>query len=400
MNFWTNPIQVAADWLMSVFTGWGMTEVLANILTQLIGIVVLVTIMLVIDILLVWIERKVVARFQDRLGPNRVGPFGLIQPFADIIKLFIKENITPAGVDKVVYNLAPILSVFSVLILWAIIPLAPVIIGVDLNVGLLYLVAAGAIGTLSIIMAGWSSNNKFALLGAFRQVAAMVSYEIPMVVALLIPTVLAGTMGMLGISQAQQGLWYVFLSPLGALIFLISAVAELGRAPFDLSEGESEVVAGFHIEYSGMKFGWFYAGELLHAFTFGGFWGILFFGGYHFFGLENLGPLVAAAIVLFKALLGYWVIMWIKYTLMRIRIDHMLDFNWKFLVPLSLVVLMVTALLNTLLRDASTWVMGLSMFLSNALIAWITVEILRGRSRAEREKVEGPAQAALEAVNH
>ena len=397
MNFWNNPIQVTADWLMGLFTGWGMAESLASILTQLLGIVVLVTIMLVIDILLVWIERKVVARFQDRLGPNRVGPFGLIQPFADIIKLFIKENITPVGVDKVVYNLAPILSVFSVLILWAIIPLAPVIIGVDLNVGLLYLVAAGAIGTLSIIMAGWSSNNKFALLGAFRQVAAMISYEIPMVVALLIPTVLAGTMGMLGISEAQQGMWYVFLSPLGALIFLISAVAELGRAPFDLSEGESEVVAGFHIEYSGMKFGWFYAGELLHAFTFGGFWGILFFGGYHFFGLENLGPLVAAAIVLFKALIGYWVIMWIKYTLMRIRIDHMLAFNWKFLVPLSLVVLMVTALLNTLLRDASTWVMGLSMFLSNALIAWIAIEILRGRSRAEREKVEGSAQPAVEA---
>ena len=399
MNFWNNPIQVTADWLMGLFTGWGMAEGLASILTQLLGIVVMITIMLVIDIMLVWIERKVVARFQDRLGPNRVGPFGLIQPFADIIKLFIKENITPVGVDKVVYNLAPILSVFSVLILWAIIPLAPVIIGVDLNVGLLYLVAAGAIGTLSIIMAGWSSNNKFALLGAFRQVAAMVSYEIPMVVALLIPTVLAGTMGMLGISQAQQGMWYVILSPLGALIFLISAVAELGRAPFDLSEGESEVVAGFHIEYSGMKFGWFYAGELLHAFTFGGFWGILFFGGYHFFGLENLGPLVAAAIVLFKALIGYWVIMWIKYTLMRIRIDHMLAFNWKFLVPLSLVVLMVTALLNTLLRDASTWVMGLSMFLSNALIAWIVIEILRGRSRAERENVEGSAQPAVEATH-
>ena len=400
MNFWTNPIQMTADWLVSLFTGWGMSEILASILTQLLGIVVLITIMLVIDILLVWIERKVVARFQDRLGPNRVGPFGLIQPFADIIKLFIKENITPTGVDKVVYNLAPVLSVFSVLILWAIIPLAPAIIGVDLNVGLLYLVAAGAIGTLSIIMAGWSSNNKFALLGAFRQVAAMVSYEIPMVVALLIPTILSGTMGMLGISEAQQGMWYVFLSPLGAIIFLISAVAELGRAPFDLSEGESEVVAGFHIEYSGMKFGWFYAGELLHAFTFGGFWGILFFGGYHLFGLENLGPLVAAAIVLFKALLGYWVIMWIKYTLMRIRIDHMLAFNWKFLVPLSLVVLMVTALLNTLLRDASIWIMGLSMFLANALIAWITVEILRGRSRTEREKIEGPAQPVAEAAHH
>lgn len=400
MNFWEDPIQVTADWLMSLFMGWGMGEFLAHVLINLLGIVILITIMLVIDILLVWIERKVVARFQDRLGPNRLGPFGLIQPFADIIKLFIKENITPAGVDKVVYNLAPILSVFSVLILWAIIPLAPLIIGVDLNVGLLYLVAAGAIGTLSIIMAGWSSNNKFALLGAFRQVAAMISYEIPMVVALLIPTVLAGSMSMLGISEAQDGLWFVVLSPLGALIFLISAVAELGRAPFDLSEGESEVVAGYHIEYSGMKFGWFYAGELLHAFTFGGFWGILFFGGYHFFGLENWGPLVAAAIVLFKALLGYWVIMWIKYTLMRIRIDHMLAFNWKFLVPLSLVVLMVTALLNTMLRGTSPWIFGTVMFLSNVVIAWITLEILRNRTRTEREMVEGSAQPAMEAAHH
>lgn len=400
MNFWTDPIRVTADWLMGLFTGWGMAEGLANILVQLLGIVILVTMMLVIDILLVWIERKVVARFQDRLGPNRLGPFGLIQPFADIIKLFIKENITPSGVDKVVYNLAPVLSVFSVLILWAIIPLAPVIYGVDLNVGLLYLVAAGAIGTLSIIMAGWSSNNKFALLGALRQVAAMVSYEIPMVITLLVPTILAGTMGLLGISQAQQGLWYVFLSPLAALIFLISAVAELGRTPFDLSEGESEIVAGFHIEYSGMKFGWFYAGELLHAFTFGGFWGILFFGGYHLFGLENLGPLVAAAIVLFKALLGYWVIMWIKYTLLRVRIDHMLAFNWKFLVPLSLVVLMVTALLNTLLRDASAWLYALGLFLSNVIVGWLTVEILRSRSRAERLKVEGAAQPVMEAANH
>jgi NADH-quinone oxidoreductase subunit H len=399
-EFWANPIKISADWLQLIFTGWNMDAGLANVLINLVGIIVLVVILLVIDILLVWIERKVVARFQDRLGPNRVGPFGLIQPFADIIKLFIKENITPTGADRVVYNLAPILSVFSVLILWAIVPLAPVILGVDLNVGLLYLVAAGAVGTLSIIMAGWSSNNKFALLGAFRQVAAMISYEIPMVVALLIPTVLAGTMGMLGISNMQQGLWYVFLSPLGALIFLISAVAELGRAPFDLSEGESEVVAGFHIEYSGMKFGWFYAGELLHAFTFGGFWGILFFGGYHFFGLENLGPLVAAAIVLFKALLGYWVIMWIKYTLMRIRIDHMLSFNWKFLVPLSLVVLMVTALLNTLLRGTSSLTVGLSMFLANVLIAWVTIEILRSRSRIERAKVESPAQPASQAVSH
>ena len=228
----------------------------------------------------------------------------------------------------------------------------------------------------------------------------MISYEIPMAVALLIPTILAGTMGMGGISEAQNGLWFVFVAPLGALVFLISAVAELGRAPFDLTEGESEIVAGFHIEYSGMKFGWFYAGELLHAFTFGGFWGILFFGGYNFFGLENLGPLVAAGIVLFKALLGYWVIMWIKYTVMRIRIDHMMDFNWKFLVPLAFVLLIITAFLNTLLRGVSTWLFTLIMFLANLVVAWITVEILRARSKKEREQVEGASQPTLEAASH
>ena len=400
MNLWEDPVKVIADWLTIIFTGWGVTEVWANVINQAIGVFVLINVMLVLDIFLVWIERKVVARFQDRLGPNRVGPLGLLQPVADIIKLFIKENITPKGVDLVVYNIAPVLSIFSVLILWAVVPLAPVIFGVDLNVGLLYLVAAGALGTLSIIMAGWSSNNKFALLGALRQVAAMISYEIPMIISLLIPTIIAGSMGMLDIINTQQGFWNwnVFISPLAAIIFLISAVAELGRTPFDLSEGESEVVGGYHIEYSGMKFGWFFAGELLHAFTFGSLWGILFFGGYHFFGLENLGPLVAAAILMSKGLIGYWVIMWIKYTLMRIRIDHMLTFNWKFLVPLSLVVLMTTALLNTLLRDASAWIMISSMFFSNVIIAWIAIEILRARSRQERKRVEATQQTAVKAV--
>ncbi len=291
--------------------------------------------MMLLDILLVWVERKVVARFQDRLGPNRVGPFGLIQPFADIIKLLIKEDITPDGADRVVYNLAPILSLMSVLLLWAIVPLAPVILGVDLNVGALYIIAAGAIGTLSIIMAAWASNNKYALIGAFRQVAVLVSFEVPMIATMLIPTVLAGSMGMNAIVQAQH-IWFFFLAPLAAIIFMVAAIAELGRSPFDMNEAESEIVAGFHIEYTGMKFGLFYAGELLHAFTFGGFWAILFFGGYRFFGLENLGPIVAAVILLAKAMFGYWVIMWIRYTVMRIRIDGMLAFSWKFLTPLVL----------------------------------------------------------------
>ena len=395
MSFWNDPLKVAADWLEGVFMGWGMNSVLSHVLVAFLGVLLLITVLMVLDIFLVWIERKVVARFQDRLGPNRVGPFGLIQPFADIIKLIIKEDTTPGDADKVVYNLAPILSMMSVLILWAVVPLAPVILGTDLNVGVLYLIAAGAIGTLSIIMAGWASNNKFALIGGFRKAAVMVSFEIPMLTMLMIPTIFSGSMNMNAIIQSQN-VWFFIISPLGALIFLIAAIAELGRAPFDLAEGESELVSGFNIEYSGMKFGMFYAGELLHAFTFGGFWAILFFGGYRFFGLEQVSPFLAVLIMILKAMVGYWVIMWVKYTMMRIRIDQMLSFNWKFLTPLAFVLLLVTALMNALLAGAPTWLYVLGMFLANVVTGWIALELARSATRQEREKLEG-AKPVVEA---
>jgi NADH-quinone oxidoreductase subunit H len=396
MVFLNDPINFIATWLRGLLTGWGLSDGLTTVLIYFIGITVLIVFAMVLDIFLVWVERKVVARFQDRLGPNRIGPFGLIQPFADIIKLVIKEDITPSGADKLVYNLAPVLAMASVVILWAILPLSSKIFGVDLNVAVLYLVAAGALGTLSIIMAGWSSNNKYALLGAFRMVANMVSYEIPMVIALLIPVILADTMSVQGITHAQGGMWFAILSPLALVIFLISAIAELGRSPFDLNEAESEIVAGFHIEYTGMKFGLFYAGELLHAFTFGGFMAVLFFGGYGgFFGLEKIAffswltnPFVQAIVFIAKAMFGYWVIMWIKYSMPRIRIDHMLAFNWKFLTPLALVVLVNTAVLSKLLSGLPGWGYALGMFLSNILIGWVTVEILRAYGRKQR-KVEG-----------
>ncbi|HET6597826.1 MAG TPA: complex I subunit 1 family protein [Anaerolineales bacterium] len=391
MSFWNDPLKVAADWLMGIFTGWGMPGIAAQILIGFLGILFLLSLLMVLDIFLVWVERKVVSRFQDRIGPNRVGPFGLIQPFADIIKLLIKEDITPDGADKVVYNLAPLLSMMSVLILWAVMPLAPRMIGVDLNIGALYIIAAGAIGTLSIIMAGWASNNKYALIGAFRQVAVMVAFEIPMLTMLLIPTIFAGSMGFNAITEAQD-VWFVWLAPLAALIFLIAAIAELGRAPFDMAEGESELVAGYNTEYSGMKFGMFYAGELLHAFTFGGFWAILFFGGYRFFGLEQVSAFLAVAVILFKAFIGYWIIMWVRYTLLRIRIDHMLGFNWKFLTPLGFVLLMVVALLNALLAGTPAWLYVAAMFLSNVILGLIALEIARSYSRKEREKVEGVRQ--------
>ena len=168
-----------------------------------------------------------------------------------------------------------------------------------------------------------------------------------------------------------------------------------------MAEGESELVSGYNIEYSGMKFGMFYAGELLHAFTFGGFWAILFFGGYRFFGLERVSPFLAIAIIVFKAFIGYWIIMWVKYTLMRIRIDHMLGFNWKFLTPLAFVLLMVTALMNALLRGTSTGFYVAGMFFSNVVVAWIALEIARSYSRKARERAEGAkAEALAEAAQH
>jgi NADH-quinone oxidoreductase subunit H len=396
MTLLNDPVNFIASWLRSVLVTWGLPVNLITVLLYLIGIVVLVAFAMVLDIFLVWVERKVVARFQDRLGPNRIGPFGLIQPFADIIKLIIKEDITPAGADKVLYNLGPVLAIASVLFLWAILPLSSKVFGVDLNVAVLYLVAAGGLGTLSIIIGGWASNNKYALLGAFRMVANLVSYEIPMVVILLVPTILADTMSMERITQAQKGMWFAILSPLGLLIFLISAIAELGRAPFDLNEAESEIVAGFHIEYTGMKFGLFYAGELLHAFTFGGFIAVLFFGGYGgFFGLEKIAffswlnnPFIQGLVFLAKAMFGYWVIMWIKYSMPRIRIDHMLAFNWKLLTPLALVVLVDTAILSKILSGLPYWGYVAGMFFSNVVIGILTVEILRTYGRKKRNEAK------------
>jgi NADH-quinone oxidoreductase subunit H len=414
-DFLADPILFVSTWLQNLLVGWKLPSGLVTVIVFLVGILALVIFAMVFDIFLVWVERKVVARFQDRLGPNRIGPFGLVQPLADIIKLVIKEDITPDGADKVVYNIAPVLAAVSVILLWAVLPLSSKIFGVDLNVAVLYLVAAGALGSLAIIMAGWSSNNKYALLGAYRMVANMVSYEIPMVVTLLIPTILADTMSLNGITRSQETIWYVFLSPLGMIIFLISSIAELGRSPFDLNEAESEIVAGFHIEYSGMKFGWFYASELLHAFTFGGFVGILFFGGwqvpflmadgFHFGGYAVALPGIAVILLqalafMVKAMIGYWVIMWVKYSMPRIRIDQMLAFNWKFLTPLSLVLLSVTAILTKLLSGFPAWVFGAGMFLSNLLIGWVTIEILRFYARRQRRLEEQLAQPAPAAAHH
>ena len=231
-----DPGNLISTWLRDLLTNLGLAPNFIDFLMVVLGVAVLAAALTLLDIFLVWVERKVVGRFQDRFGPNRLGPFGLIQPFADIIKLLIKEDILPAGVDKIVYNLAPIMALGTVLMLWAVIPLSPTIIGADINVAVLYIVAIGAIGSLAIIMAGWSSNNKYALLGAFRSVAMIVSYEVPMVIVLLVPVILARSMGLMAIVESQD-VWFIFLAPAAALILLVTSIAELGRAPFDLARG-------------------------------------------------------------------------------------------------------------------------------------------------------------------
>jgi NADH-quinone oxidoreductase subunit H len=345
-----------------------------------------------LDIFLVWVERKIVARFQDRYGPNRLGPFGLIQPIADVIKLLIKEDITPNGADKVLYNIAPVIALATVILLWAVIPFAPTFVGSDLNVGVLYIVAVGAISTLGIIMAGWASNNKYALLGTFRMVAMIISYEVPMVLILIIPVLISGSMSINDIVN-DQSVWYIVYAPTAALILFITSLAELGRSPFDLIEAESEIVAGFHIEYTGMKFGLFYAGELLHALTISAIISSLFLGGWRGPFAEQV-PILGPIYLFLKAFFLYWAIMWVKYTVPRLRIDHVLNLSWKFLTPLALVLIIFTAILHKLLSNSSVFLYGGSMLLMNIVVIWVTLTILNRRGKVKQKIVAEPRPVA------
>lgn len=303
-------------------------------------------------VILTWLERKIIARIQNRIGPNRAGPFGLLQGFADMVKMFTKEDITPAAADRVPYNIAPGLSVISSIMAFAIIPFAPGFIGAELNVGVIYLMAVGGLGVLAILMGGWASNNKYALLGAFRVVAMLVTYEIPMIIALIIVTMVTGSMSMQAIVEAQAGLnWYAFSMPLVFLIFFVAGVAETGRSPFDLIEAESEIIAGFHTEYSGIKFGMFMIGEYVHMFALAFFTAVLFLGGWQIPFVTSMGFLPAwlEGLLGFLALnvkmgLFVFIMMWFRGTLPRFRIDHLLDFCWKFLVPVSIVLMIAVAI--------------------------------------------------------
>jgi NADH-quinone oxidoreductase subunit H len=373
-----------AGLLRDLLESLGIPADYVTVLLLLVGAFVLATILLLSTFILIWAERKIVARIQDRLGPNRVGPFGVFQTVADLMKLVTKELITPIGADIIPYNLAPLLAVMAVVGIWAVMPFAPTFIGADINVGVLYIVSIGAIGTLGIMLAGMSSNNKYALLGAFRTVAMMISYAVPMVLALVIPVLLASSMGMSSIVEAQSNFsWFIFLAPVAAFVFFVSSIAEVGRAPFDLLEAESEIVAGFHIEYSGLKFGMFFVAEFLHAFTISALFATLFLGGWQG-PYAEIYPVLGLVYFLIKTSLVYFVVIWIRGSFPRFRIDQINSLNWKMITPIALGAIIFAAITEKLVQET-----GLNQFLAHATANVILIVIilvsLRLYARAARK---------------
>lgn len=287
-------------------------------------------------LILTWAERKVAGHMQRRIGPKEVGPFGLIQPLADALKLLGKEILTPRQVEKPLYYLAPTIVFIPVLVSFIVIPFDASLQVRDINVGILVILAFSSLSVLSILMAGWGSNNKYALIGSIRSVAQNVAYEIPLLLSLLPVIMIANSLSLKEIVTAQQSLWFVCYQPLAFLIYFIAAVAETNRTPFDLPEAESELVAGYHTEYSGMRFALFFLAEYTNIFIVSAIATTFFLGGYQ-------GPFLPGIIwFLLKSYLLVFVIMWLRWTFPRVRFDQLLNISWKVLIPLTLVNLLVT----------------------------------------------------------
>jgi len=303
---------------------------------MVIGLVGVLLFVVVNALLLTWAERKIAGHMQRRIGPKEVGPFGLIQPIADALKLLGKEILTPAKVDKPLYYLAPTLIFVPVLVSFIVIPFDASLQVADINVGILVILAFSSITILSILMAGWGSENKYSLIGAIRSVAQNIAYEIPMLLALLPVVMLANSLSLREIVEKQQGLWFVVIQPLAFIIYFIAGVAETNRTPFDLPEAESELVAGYHTEYSGMRFALFFLAEYTNIFIVSAIAVTFFLGGYQ-------GPFLPGIIwFLLKSYLLVFVIMWLRWTFPRVRFDQLLNISWKALIPLAFINLLVT----------------------------------------------------------
>lgn len=301
--------------------------------------------------LAVYAERRIAAFIQNRVGPNRVGPMGLLQPIADVLKLILKEDITPTQGNKTIHAIAPMIPVATALMTVAVIPFGDGLVGADLNAGVLYLLAITSLGVYGVTLAGWASNSKYALLGGLRSAAQMLSYELPMGMAVASCILFAGSLSMVDVVNSQDMIWNIFRNPLGFIIFFVAALAEANRTPFDLVEAEQELVGGFHTEYSSMKFGMFFLAEYMHV-TIGSMLVTSFFlGGYHLpfapLWLPDLSPLVKGIldvhVFLGKTLFIAFTYIWIRWTIPRFKYDQLMRLGWAKLLPLSIINFMVIA---------------------------------------------------------
>lgn len=345
--------------------------VITTWIVEIIKIFVIATALMLGFAVMTLVERKLVARFTMRYGPNRAGKYGLLQPVADMFKMFFKEEVIPGHVDRLVYVMAPGIALVPAIIAFAVVPLAsqpfalpftaaifgaPIMVTpwvADINVGLLYVLAIGSLGTYGVILGGWSSNNKYSLLGGLRTSAQMLSYELPMGVALLSVVMIVGSLRMTEIVSLQSGFWglgwLIFVQPVAFLIFFISGLAEAGRSPFDLPETENELIGGFATEYGAMKFGLFFGAEYVHMIVISCIATALFLGGWQ-------GPLALQIPILqpvyffLKVAVMIFMFIWIRASIPRVRFDKMMRFCWKFLLPLGMVNLAVTALIMAVLK--------------------------------------------------
>ena len=312
----------------------------------------LVTIIVVILMVMgfIYIARREIGRMQSRVGPNRTGPFGLLQALADVLKVLLKEGITPAAVDKPIYWLAPIVTLVPVFVVFAVMPFTNGGMLANLNIGVLYVVAISSITTVGMFMAGWGSSNKYSLISAMRVIASVVSYEFPVLISIASVILIAGSLSLNDIVIAQD-IPFILLQPLGFLVFFIAGLAEISRAPFDLLEADQEIVAGFHLEYSGIKFALFYLVEYGEAFLLSCLISTIFLAGWR-------GPLLPEWLwFIIKALIVWFVMVWLWATLPRVRIDQMMALAWKFLLPLAVINLVVTAIEVLSLSEDMLWIM-------------------------------------------
>lgn len=324
---------------------------LAGFVILMVKLGLILVVLLLLAAYLVWVERKFLARLQIRLGPNRAGPFGLLQPIADTVKMLTKEDTVPEGADRLIFLLAPAVVAVSALLMFAVVPFGPdlTVLGrkvplvvADLNIGLLFLFALSSLGVYGVALGGWASNSKYSLLGGIRGAAQMISYELALGLSLVPVVMLAGSFSIVDIVDAQARYPFILVQPIAFAIFVISAMAESKRIPFDLPEAENEIVAGFHTEYSGIRFGLFFLGEYVNMQVLGAMVAVLFLGGWR-------GPVLPPVVwLLAKIIFVVLLMIWVRGTLPRLRYDQLMTLGWKVLIPLALVNIVITGAIGLL----------------------------------------------------